>query len=95
MLELMMLGIAVGGIGAAYMKTRRFVARRLRFVDGVQSRVAPYIAGGVGVVAAVPLVAFLPVLGGGTALLFGAGVGLGVAHGARDVRSGLYLPGAG
>ena len=28
----------------------------------------------------------LPVLGGGAAVVFGVGVGLGVFHGARDVK---------
>jgi hypothetical protein len=37
---------------------------------------------------AVPLVAVLPLIGAGTALLFGAGVGTGVAHGSRDVQTG-------
>jgi hypothetical protein len=77
------------------MKVRHFVRGRLRFVDGVQRRGTPYLAGALAAVAAVPLVWLLPVLGGGTALLFGAGVGLGVAHGARDVRIAGYLSGSG
>ncbi len=93
MVELIVLGMAVGGIGLAYSKVRRFVRGRLRFVDGVQRRPAPYLAGAVAVLGAVPVVWLLPVLGGGTALLFGAGVGLGVAHGARDIREGRLLPG--
>jgi hypothetical protein len=94
MLELLMLGIAAGGIGAGYTKVRRFVRERLRFVDAVQHRPAPLVAAGVAVLAAAPVVWLLPVLGSGTALLFGAGIGLGVAHGARDIRSGRLLPGA-
>jgi hypothetical protein len=90
MLELIMLGAAVGAIGAGYLNVRRFVRDRLRFVDGVQRGSAPYVAGAAATVAALPVVWLLPVLGAGTALLFGAGIGLGVARGARDVRlSGL------
>lgn len=91
MLELLMLGVAVGGIGGGYLKVRAFVRDRLRFVDQVQRRPAPWIAGGAAVLAAMPLVWILPVLGGGTALVFGGGVALGVAHGARDVRAGRLL----
>lgn len=86
MIELLILGAAAGGIGAGYMKIRRFVRDRLRFVDAVHRPIAPMMAGAVGVAAAVPVVWLVPVIGGGTALLFGAGVGLGVSHGARDVR---------
>jgi hypothetical protein len=93
MIELLMLGIAAGGIGAGYVAVRRFVRDRLRFVDGVQRRPAPYVAGVVAAVAAAPVAWLLPVVGGGTALLFGAGIGFGVAHGARDIRTGRFLPG--
>lgn len=92
MLELLMLGAAAGGIGAGYLKVRQFVRHRLRFVDGVQRRGVAVLAGVGGAVAATPVVWLLPVLGGGTALLFGAGVGLAVAHGARDIRSSRTLP---
>ena len=40
-------------------------------------------------VAAAPIVAFLPLVGTGTALLFGAGVGTGVALGAKDAKEPL------
>jgi hypothetical protein len=39
-------------------------------------------------VVAIPLVAILPIVGVGTALFFGASVGLGVAAGAKDIRRG-------
>jgi hypothetical protein len=88
MIELLILGAAAGGIGAGYVKVRRFVRERMRFVDAVQRRGAPVVAGAAAALAAAPVVWLLPVVGGGTALLFGAGVGLGVSHGARDVRTG-------
>lgn len=88
MIELLILGAAAGGIGAGYVRARRFVRDRLRFVDTVQHPAAPVVAGAVGVVAAAPVVWLLPVVGGGTALLFGVGMSLAVRHGARDVRRG-------
>lgn len=86
MIELLMLGAAAGGIGAGYARMRRFVRERLRFVNAARRPSAPVVAGAVGVVVAAPVVWLLPVIGGGTALIFGAGVGLGVRHGARDLR---------
>ena len=71
-----------------YRWTRGFVANRLRFVDAVQRRPAPWIAGALAAVAASVVVPFLPFFAGGTALLLGAAVGFGVARGARDIRLG-------
>jgi hypothetical protein len=91
MLELIMLVLAAGGIGGGYVKVRQFVRNRLRYVDQVQRRRAAWLAAGAAALAAAPVVWVLPVLGGGTALLFGAGVGLAVSHGARDIRSHRLL----
>ena len=38
---------------------------------------------------ATPIVWLLPLVGGGTALLFGGGVAMGVAAGAREIRKRL------
>jgi hypothetical protein len=38
---------------------------------------------------ATPIVWLLPLVGGGTALLFGGGVAMGVSAGARDIRKRL------
>jgi hypothetical protein len=73
----------------AYATARNFVTRRLRYVDAVQSMIAPVIAGlAVGLVA-IPVMAILPLVGIGTAIGVGVAVGLGVASGARDVRNKL------
>jgi hypothetical protein len=74
------------GLGG-YFLAKRFVGRRLRFVDAVQSPWAPWIAGAVAAVVASPLV-LLPLIGATTALVFGIGVGVGTASGARGVRRG-------
>lgn len=90
MFELLALIIAiVAGIGG-FQFARRFVRTRLRFVDGVQNASAPWIAGVATGLAAAPLVALLPVIGGGTALALAVGVGTGVARGAKDVRLASY-----
>lgn len=73
----------------AYMQAKNFVTRRLRYVDAVQSALAPIVAGVAVAVIALPLVAFLPLVGVGTALSLGLAVGAGVAAGARAVRHKL------
>jgi hypothetical protein len=73
----------------AYTQAKNFVTRRLRYVDAVQSALAPIVAGVAVAVIALPLVAFLPLVGVGTALSLGLAVGAGVAAGAREVRHKL------
>ena len=70
---------------AGYLIARRFVSRRLRFVDAVQSRFAPLVAAVAAAVAISPLTA-LPLVTLTTAMVFGIGAGLGTASGARLVR---------
>ncbi|HET7584422.1 MAG TPA: hypothetical protein VFK13_05910 [Gemmatimonadaceae bacterium] len=89
MLGLITLGIAATASGFGYVKSRHFVRDRLRFVDAAQKGITPWLAGLGAALLAAPIVAFLPFVGGGTALLLGVSVGLGVAHGARDVRRGV------
>jgi nitrogenase molybdenum-iron protein alpha/beta subunit len=88
MIELLTAAAAIAATGFGYTRSRRFVRERLRFVDAAHRRAAPWLAGTAAAVVAVPLVALVPLVGAGTALLFGAGVGTGVAHGSRDVQSG-------
>jgi hypothetical protein len=73
----------------AFAQTRNFVTRRLRYVDAVQSAFAPWIAGLGAAVISVPILAWIPYVGVGTALSIGLAVGLGVASGAREVRHTL------
>ena len=84
------LGLAATGALTAtgFYQARSFVRRRLRFVDAVQGAGAPVLAGLAATAVAIPAVALLPLIGGGTAVLFGVGVGAGVAAGARNVRQG-------
>jgi hypothetical protein len=77
------IALAAGFVG--YLLARRFVSRRLRFVDAVQSRLAPLVAAVFGALAILPLTA-LPLVTFTTAIVFGIGAGFGTASGARLVR---------
>lgn len=78
------------GVGG-YVFMKRFVQRRLRFVDGVHRPWVPFAAGAGAALLAAPVAGVLPFLGGGSAALFGLGVGLGVSAGRRELKR---LPGA-
>ncbi len=69
--------------------TRRFVRNRLRYVDAIHTGKAPWVAGTAAALLAAPVVGVLPFIGGGTALLFGIGVGSGFAAGRRDITGGM------
>lgn len=86
---LITMAAASAATGFGYFQSRYFVRTKLRFVDAVQTGKAPLIAGVGAVVVAAPIVALLPFVGAGTAILFGLGVGAGVAAGARDIRQRL------
>jgi hypothetical protein len=75
---------ALGGFVIA----RNFVRRRLRFVDGVYSPTAPFIAGLVAAALAAPVAWLLPLVTGVTAALFGIGAGVGTASGVKALRRG-------
>ena len=81
----LLITLAAGIVG--FILARGFVRRRLRFVDAVQSPVAPIIAGCVTTLVAWPAV-LLPLVTLSTALVFGIGTGLGTASGARALRDG-------
>jgi hypothetical protein len=88
MFELIGIGIAGAASLFGHMKSRKFVRRRLRYTGLVEKPGLGIAAGVAAAVLAAPLVAILPLVGTGTALLFGAGVGTGVSMGARDAKSG-------
>ncbi|HXV85649.1 MAG TPA: hypothetical protein VD793_03065 [Gemmatimonadales bacterium] len=88
MFELMALAAAGVAGGWGYITSRRFVRERLRFVEAVKKPVAPVVAGAAAALVAAPVVALLPVIGAGTALAFGVGIGAGVARGSRETPTG-------
>jgi hypothetical protein len=80
-----MIGLLLGAaaLGGGFLAARRFVRRRLRFVDAVQRPAVPLLAGLVATAVALP-VAALPIVTVGTAVAFGVGVAGGVASGRRQ-----------
>jgi hypothetical protein len=87
MFELLALGIA--GVAGAFghVKSRRFVGKRLRYTNVVETPGLGLWAGVGATVLAAPVVAILPIVGAGTAIVIGAGVGTGVALGVKDTKS--------
>jgi energy-converting hydrogenase Eha subunit G len=78
------LGAAAASGIAGYLGSKDFAQKKLRFVDAAHSPAAPWIAGGIAAIVAAPVVWLLPLVGAGTAIIFGAGVGLGVKAAQRD-----------
>lgn len=89
MFELIGLIPAAAAALLGYAQSRRFVRQRLAYVDAVQRAGVPAVAGVAAGVVALPVVALLPLVGLGTAILFGGSVGAGVAAGVRDIRRRL------
>lgn len=82
-----MIWMVVAGVASigGYVMVKRFVRERLRFVDGVHRRGIPLIAGLAAGAIAWPT-AILPFISPLTAILFGIGIGTGVAAGRRDIK---------
>ena len=81
-----MIGLIVGvaALAGGFIGARKFVRRRLRYVDALQRPAIPLVAGAAAALIALP-VAALPIITVGTALAFGVGVGTGVASGRKDL----------
>lgn len=73
-------GVALVG---GFSWTKSYVRRRLRFVDAMHTRPAPWIAGGLAALVAAPFT-LLPIITGLTAVALGVGVGFGVKAGQND-----------
>ena len=86
MLELIGFAATAAVTAVGYQQARQYVERRLQYVDAVHGLRAPVLAGTAAALVAAPVVAILPVVGVGTAILFGVGVGAGIAAGARSIR---------
>ena len=81
--------VSLGASMLAYAQARSFVTRRLRYVDAVHKAMVPFLVGLAAAIIATPIVWLVPLIGTGTALLFGGAVALGVNAGARDIRRRL------
>jgi hypothetical protein len=88
MFELIGIGIAGAATVYGHIKSRRFVRRRLRYTGLVEKPGLGIAAGVAAAILAAPIAGILPLIGTGTALLFGAGVGTGVSMGAKEAREG-------
>lgn len=75
--------------GFGFSMARNFTRGRLRYVDAVNNPLMPLAAGVGACLVGAFVVPFLPFVGIGTAIAFGASVGLGVASGAREIRRAL------
>jgi hypothetical protein len=84
--ELIGLAATTALTAVGYYQARGYVERRLQYVDAVHGMRAPLIAGVGAAIVAAPVVAIVPIVGAGTAVLFGIAVGAGVAAGARSIR---------
>jgi hypothetical protein len=90
MLSLFILAVTLFALVAAFAVSRRFVRERLRFVDAVQRRSAPLVAGAGALALGALLALMLPFVGIGTAISLAVAVSLGVSAGAKDIRRGAY-----
>lgn len=86
MFTIISVAIALAVAAFGYLQAKSFVQSKLRFVDAVQHFAAPLIAAVAAMLIATPVVWLLPLIGKGTAILFGLGVGAGVSSGAREIR---------
>ena len=89
MFTILSMAIAVAVAVVGYLQAKSYVQNKLRFVDAVQHFAAPLIAAAAAMLVAAPVVWLLPLIGKGTAILFGLGVGAGVSSGAKDIRKRL------
>ena len=81
--------VTIAAALVGYWQARQFTQSKLRYVDAVHRLSVPILAGIGAALVAAPIVWLLPLVGAGTAVLFGAGVAAGVAAGARDIRKRL------
>jgi hypothetical protein len=75
--------------GFGYWQARKFVQTKLQYVDAAHGIGAAVVAGLGAMLIAWPFAWLLPLIGTGTAVLFGIAVGVGVATGARDNKRRL------
>jgi hypothetical protein len=81
------LALTVAAAIAGFVLARNFVRRRLRFVDGIRSPAAPWIAGLGAALLAWPA-AILPLVTTVTTTIFGIATGLGTASGVKALKRG-------
>ncbi len=80
--------VTVAGALFAFGLAREYVRNRLRFVDAVRHPLAPWIVFLGATIVLVPVVALLPLVGFGTALIVGGSAGVGTASGVKALKRG-------
>ena len=92
------LGVSLVISWLSYGTARRFVRERLRYVEAALTPGAAIVAGLLAAAVATPVVFLLGALpligslvGGGTVVVFGLSVGMGVRSGAQDVKRGYVI----
>ena len=80
--------VTIGAAVVAFSMARQFVRSRLRFVDAVRNPVAPWLAFIGAFLILLPVVAVLPLVTAGSALLVGGATGLGTASGVKALKRG-------
>ena len=85
-----LIGLVVTAAGAifAYGLAREYVRNRLRYVDAVRHPLAPWVTWLAATVLLLPIVAILPLVGAGTAILVGGAAGLGTSSGVKALKRG-------
>lgn len=81
------LWLVISGVASigGYVMIKRFVRERLRFVEAVHKPAVPLVAGVAATAIAIPAAIF-PFITPLTAILFGIGIGTGVAAGRRELK---------
>jgi hypothetical protein len=87
MFGMLSLLVTVAAVVGGFLLARNVVRRRLRFVDGIRSPAAPWIAGLAAAVVAWPA-ALLPLVTTVTTTLFGIAAGFGTASGVKALNRG-------
>ena len=75
--------VSAAALGGGFAWAKGFVRKRLRFVDAMYTRPAPWIAGAAAALVATPFT-LLPIITGLTAVGLGVVVGFGVRVAQRD-----------
>lgn len=87
MMGLIWLAVTIGAAAFGFYQARDFVRRRLTYVDAAQRPLAPVIAGVAAALITAPIAWLLPL--GALPVVFGLGVGVGVAAGGKANRRRL------
>lgn len=85
MTALIALAVAIAAAYLGHSRTRAFSRRRLRYTRVAERPGTSGFVAGIGTaLVAAPFTAFAPIIGAGTAMALGLGVGTGLTKGVRD-----------